>query len=629
MPRRKTPEDIAREEDEEISRLLQDDPETPGGISDEMLTALARLHPGYEKKVAFLRNIRAQRLQLEAKLSGGYSFRSPVLFAQKILGLRPSETARSLGYKYGLAPDSVAVLESIRDHPRTAVPAGHGCGKTHSAAVAVLWYLNSRQDTIVVTTAPTWTLVEAQLWKEIRDLHRSARTPLPGRLLETQLKISDKHFAIGISTDDHSRFQGFHGRGGTLIILDEATGVREELWDSAESMVVGPYDRILAIGNPTDPSSRFKRVCDSGRYNVLRLDSENHPNVKHKNPLVIPGAVTYEWVKDRLDEYGSRDSPLFRSRVSGFWPAQGQDTLIPLTLIIRAQSYSQRQSSRDDREKSIRQKRGGSLGLDISGFGEDLCVCTYCEDNVFTILWWHRHVELMETVGRIVRTLEDFRGDIRALAIDDTGIGNGVSSRLLEVQSHARRGAITVHSPNSLVEPLLLKPSDASRGSLFACNIIRVNFSQNSRNPTKFDSIKDEMWWNLRESLQHDLRGLPTDSQLESLSPKLPKGSSMVSQLTSPIYVLDSSGRIKVLDKKTNNSERQKLLPTKSPDIAHSIILAEHAYRTIRAEEIPRVDSKVDLRSQAFHRARLEAIHGHHEKQENPDYEGEYDYLQD
>lgn len=618
MPRRKTPEDHAREEEEEIAKLLQDDPDTPGGISDDMLSALARLHPSYEKKVAFLRNIRAQRLQLEAKMAGGYNFKSPVLFSQKILGLRPTETARALRYKYGLAPDTIKVLESIRDNPRTAVPAGHAVGKTHGAAVAVLWYLYSRENTIVVTTAPTWTLVEAQLWKEIRNLWKQSRVTLDGRLLETQIKITDKHYAIGISTDEHSRFQGFHGQGGTLIVLDEATGVREELWDSAESMVVGPHDRILAIGNPTEPSSRFKRACDSGRYNVIRLDAENHPNVRHKNPLVIQGAVTAEWVEDRLQEYGSRDSPLFRSRVSGFWPEQGQDTLIPLTLIIKAQNFTPRD------EKSLLRKKGGALGIDISGLGDDLCVCTYIEDAEFTILWWHRHLELMETVGKIIRTIEDSRkGLIRAIAIDDTGIGNGVSSRLLELQTHARRGAVTVRSPNQLIEPFLSKMSQA----IVDCIILRVNFAASPSNKQKFDSIKDEMWWHFRESLQHELRRLPTDSEFEAL--RFPKGSSMIPQLTAPIYMLDSEGRIKVLDKKTNNSERQKLLPLKSPDIAHSIILAEHAYRAIRAEEIPRVDSRVDLRSQSFHKARLEAIHAQKGKQDQPNYEHDYDYLQD
>ncbi len=617
-----TPANKLTPEQREIEALLDEEsPDTPGGISDDMLNELAKLNPALEKKVAFIRNIRNQRLQLQAKAISGFTTRDPTLFARKVLGLRPTETARSYGYRHGIAPDSILVLESVRDNVRTAVPAGHGVGKTHTAAIAALHYLFSMDDRIVVTTAPTWTLVEAQLWREIRDQFKKARVPLKGRLLETQLKISERHFAIGLSTDEHSRFQGFHGPNGTLVILDEATGVRPELWDSAESMLTGPNDRILSIGNPTEPSSRFKHACDSGRYNVIRLDSENHPNVRHNNPLIIPGAVTREWVEDRLLEYDTKDSPLYRSRVSGFWPTQSQDTLIPLTLITRAQGFKERQKARQDR--SIVRKRGGALGIDISGLGEDLCVASYIEESFIEILWWHRHVELMETVGKLVRTIEDKEGDIRAVAIDDTGIGNGVSSRLLELQSHALRGATIVQPPNSLVSPRISKSSTA----LALCAIIRVNFGSSSNNKQKFASIKDQMWWQLRESLQHEVRGLPTDADLAKL--RFPKGSSMLPQLTSPVYKLESSGQIKVYDKRVNKSEFLKMLPTKSPDIAHSMILAEHAYRTIRAEEIPKTDPNVDYRSQIFHKARHEAMQLQAKKQEHTNYEDDYTYLQD
>ena len=55
---------------------------------------------------------------------------------------------------------------------------------------------------------------------------------------------------------------------------------------------MGPNDRILAFGNPTDPSSRFKRTFDIGTWHHIHLDCRGHPNVKHDAPDIIPGAVT-------------------------------------------------------------------------------------------------------------------------------------------------------------------------------------------------------------------------------------------------------------------------------------------------------------------------------------------------
>ncbi len=58
-----------------------------------------------------------------------------------------------------------ALVESVRDHPRTAVKAGHGVGKTVAAAVAALWWLASWRDAIVITTSATWAQVREQLWR--------------------------------------------------------------------------------------------------------------------------------------------------------------------------------------------------------------------------------------------------------------------------------------------------------------------------------------------------------------------------------------------------------------------------------------------------------------------------------
>jgi len=115
------------------------------------------------------------------------------------------------------------IMLSVRDNPRTAVPSGFGVGKTWAAVRVALWFLYSLPHSLVITTAPTWRQVETILWAETRRQHQKSLRPLGGIVLQTQIKIADDWFALGLSTDEPERFQGFHS-AYLLLIFDEATG---------------------------------------------------------------------------------------------------------------------------------------------------------------------------------------------------------------------------------------------------------------------------------------------------------------------------------------------------------------------------------------------------------------------
>src|SRR5687768_5618967 len=108
------------------------------------------------------------------------------------------------------------------------------------------------------------------------------------------------------------------------------------------------------------------------------------------------------------------------------------------------------------------------------------------------------HNDVMDTTGRIVRSIRDRNGRVKYLAIDDTGIGNGVSSRLFELQRWAEQDG--GHNNDPLVK----------------CRIIPVNFGARPQDHVehKYVRMKDQLWWQLREDLQKDLIGLPTDAEL-------------------------------------------------------------------------------------------------------------------
>src|ERR1035437_3524888 len=140
------------------------------------------------------------------------------------------------------------ILESVAKNRRTAVKSCHASGKTFSSAEAVIWWITRYSDGIAVTTAPTWVQVQKLLWGEIRKSLPTSRIMYP-KPLGTELKLAEGNYALGLSTNEGVRFQGFHA-GHILFVLDEAPGIDVAIWEAIEGASAGGDVHILAIGNP-------------------------------------------------------------------------------------------------------------------------------------------------------------------------------------------------------------------------------------------------------------------------------------------------------------------------------------------------------------------------------------------
>lgn len=448
----------------------------------------------------------------------------PLMFFWEILGWRPTEAALRHGYTDPITPDQMAVALSVRDNRRTAVPSGHGNGKTRIAAGLALWFLYTAPS-IVVTTAPTATQVEKLLWGEIRDCFLRARIELPGQLNQTELKLEDKWYAIGLTTradkieETATRFQGFHA-DRVFVIFDEATGVPGVIWEAAEGLGIGPDDRYLAIGNPTDPTARFKQACESPRWNVIRLDCRNHPNVIHDDPQIIPGAVTREWVDEHLIDYGGEDTALFRSKVAGRWPEQGEDSLISLAWVEAAQG-----------RWSLPMGAPVAVGCDIARYGSDetIAMGVYA-GGVLSEISARRGQDLMATAGQLVALR------CPRLAVDDAGLGGGVTDRLME------QGVA----------------------------VMPINNGESAVDSQRFVNRRAELWWTLREHLRAG------DLALD------PRADSLAADLTNVKYSFDSRGRIRLESK----DEIRKRLG-RSPDRGDAATLAVWVWKD-REPEAPK-----------------------------------------
>lgn len=409
----------------------------------------------------------------------------------------------------------IEVSQSVADNKRTVVPSAHAVGKTFIAARIVLWFLFSHYPAKVITTAPTWPQVKKLLWSEIHSAYNSSRIPLGGKLLQTELNIDEEWFATGISTDADvserefgaTRVQGYHSPN-LLGLFDEAPGVQQAIWTAFESLATGSNNKLLAIGNPTSPSGSFFNACKSPIWNKITISAFDHPNVK-QGRIIVPGAVTTEWINEMRNEWGE-GSPLWIAKVMGGFPAEGSDTLIPLSWAEDCIGLQLNKSSELPRK----------LGIDVARYGDDKTAIVEIIGSEVQPIDTYQKKDTNWTIGLAIRMNKAH--EYEAIGVDDTGVGGGVTDGL-----------------------------EAS-----GLDVNAINFGASAIEDDKFENKAAEIWWNLREALKNKELSLPDDKEL-------------VNQLCSRRYKITRKGKIAL---ETKDEMRKRGL--KSPDKADALAIA-------------------------------------------------------
>lgn len=186
------------------------------------------------------------------------------------------------------------ISHSITNNRNTTVRSCNGAGKTFHIAREALRFLYSYTPAVVFNTAPVWSQVENQYWRYLRDAYSKTGWNLGGKLLKTQLNISENWFAMGLSNDPNrmEAFQGWHGEN-VLVIFDEASGIHPKIYEAAlGAMAGGAVVRFVLIGNPTQNSGPFYDSFKDPSYNKITISAYDVPNVRERRQ-VITGLVTH------------------------------------------------------------------------------------------------------------------------------------------------------------------------------------------------------------------------------------------------------------------------------------------------------------------------------------------------
>ena len=422
---------------------------------------------------------------------------SPVQFAQDVLGVE-------------LWSKQEEVLEAVRDHPRVAVKSGNGLGKGYCASVAILWFLVCHDPAVVLSTAPTFRQVRHVLWREVHRLYHRAKFSLGGKLLDTRLEMSEGRFALGLSADSDDEFQGFHSPN-MLIVVDEAEGVEEKIYEAIEGIMTSENCRVLLIGNPTTMDGAFRRVFYEERdlYHTITISALDSPNVK-EGKAVIRGLATRRWVEERRKVWGE-ENPIYQARVLGEFPDEGEDTLIALSLVEAA---AHREMEDSDPSGPV------VVAVDVARFGSDKSVILRRRGMVVEELQAHRGLDTMKLTGLVVDAINTWEPD--EVVVDEVGIGAGVVDRLKEL-GHQVQG---------------------------------INVGTAARDSEHYANLRAEGYWNLRQLFLDGRVGIPQDNEL-------------VGQLAGLRYSFNSLGKVLIESK-----EEMRRRGTPSPDKADALVLA-------------------------------------------------------
>lgn len=419
---------------------------------------------------------------------------------------------------------------SVVTNRYTAVQSCHDTGKSWDVARLVCWWLDVHPigDAFAVTTAPTWAQVQAILWREIGKAHTlvedlNRRDPnvdlLPGRTtLDCKWIIGRELVAYGRKPADYDQaaFQGIHAPY-VLVVIDEACGVVKELFEAVDSLATNEDARVVAIGNPDDPSSYFAEVCKPGSgWHHIKIGAEDTPNFtgERVSERVSKSLISRTWVEERKQRWGV-DSPVYISKVLGEFPVDAEDGVVPASWAFRCHNIP----SEDKRTTP------NEAGLDC-GAGGDESVMTQRIGKRLVPVFSDTNPDTMATADKVHEHM--IRLGCTAIKVDVIGIGKGISDQLTRL----------------------------GKGKY---KVVPVNVGESSSEPDRFPRLRDEIWWTIGRELSE-----MGDWDISAM------GEDFVAQLTAPKYtIVPGSRKIKVEAKE----ETRKRLGS-SPDHADSGLLA-------------------------------------------------------
>lgn len=332
----------------------------------------------------------------------------PVLFAREMCQFEPTGQQER-------------VLQAIaKPGAHVAVKSGHGVGKSACAAIILLWGLTCYEGARIACTAPTGHQLQDVLWPEVRIWSKRLLPPWGDAVRvsidrvnfdsDTQADV-DISFAVARTGRKESpeALQGMHSTTFMLFLIDEASGVPDNVFEVAEGALSTEGARVLMLSNPTRTSGYFYNAFHRARnywdtFTFSCLDS----------PLVGP-----KYAQKMADTHGD-DSDTYKIRVLGEFPSGSAAQFIKPAL---AEAALER-IIRDDEYMFA----PVVLGVDVAMYGSDRSVIAMRQGQYCEILWSSASIELLPMTDIIMYYWDTY--EAIGVYVDVCGIGAATVSTL-------------------------------------------------------------------------------------------------------------------------------------------------------------------------------------------------------
>lgn len=422
------------------------------------------------------------------------------------------------------------IINAIRDNSSVSVKSCNSAGKTYTISCAITSFLCAYPRSKVIITAPTFRQVKDVLFAELSVLMNKIKDTFiefeDVKVNKTSINIAPDWFALGFSTNQPDKFQGFHGND-IMVVIDEASGVDVKIFQAIDSLIAGGGNKkLVKIGNPLERGGRFYDDFRLDRGLTMTISAFDTPNLVSNNIKTIeqvasmndselkelnkpfPFLITPEWIKEQIEYYGE-DSPFVQSRILAEYPDSSINSLIPF-----------------DKLEAMLGKTlplGDCIyGIDIAGEGDDNTVVLKRRGGQI--------MKIQSVNGYDASQSPDFIADILKMEhghayIDSAAIGYGVAQLVRE------------------------------RGITFLAD---VNAGSKSSNPKRFHNLRAQGYWNVRMAVLSGNLAIKDDEW----------GRKLVEELGQIMYT-DHKGVLQIESKK----DIKKRLGH-SPDLADALMLS-------------------------------------------------------
>jgi phage terminase large subunit len=316
----------------------------------------------------------------------------------------------------GISEQQRKVLQDIDNgYKDISVKSGHGTGKTTVMAWIILWVGLFKYDAKIPITAPTSAQLTRLLLPEVKKWQK--QLPLELRdsveVLSDRITFANDNFGIPRTArkGESEGLQGFHATF-LLWIIDEASGVSDEVFEVVEGSLTGEnYLRIL-MANPTRTVGYFYNTHNKNKrlWRTHTFNAEESQN------------VSKESIERKKEEYGE-DSDAYRVRVLGEFPLTNTDSLLTANEIYAAMRL---------KPEDVDRTGVFTYACDVARYGSDNSVRTKKRGyDIYDLKEWSG-LSTMEYANIIARDVDAETSRPDAIFVDTIGVGAGVMDRLFE-----------------------------------------------------------------------------------------------------------------------------------------------------------------------------------------------------